>query len=87
MPTGTVQSRRVVLYDNIAMAVAMLPLPFVFPTALTGPLTVFLVFWCWRRHAPPLGRSRVRLYLAGVLGLAETGVWLVIITLALADHL
>jgi hypothetical protein len=64
-----------VLYDNIALALALWPLLLVFPTLITAPAALFVVVRYWGRTAPPLPRSRGRFILAALLALAEIGAW------------
>lgn len=64
------------LYDNIALSLAIFPVPFIYPTLLTAPLVLFLVLWFWKRQVTPVPRSRWRFVLAGVLAALQIAGWI-----------
>ena len=70
--------RSVVRYDNIALALALGPLIFWPTTVLTAPTTLFAVIYFWRRPLGIIPRSRMRLVLAFLIALLETGIWVAV---------
>ena len=64
-----------VLYDNVALALALWPLLLIYPTLITAPATLFVVVRYWHRVNPPVPRSRSRFILATLLALAQIGGW------------
>jgi hypothetical protein len=70
----TLQHRRI-LYDNIALGIALLPFliwPF---TIVTGPAAVVCGIAWWKKPGSILPRTRVRLLLAIFFGLGQMAVW------------
>lgn len=70
------------LYDNVALALAGLPMLVVWPTLVTAPATLVVVWRYWNRvqSARPR-RAHLRFVLAALLALAQIGGW---VTLAVA---
>lgn len=74
-------------YDVIAIQLALLPLvimPFIIFTAVTGPAAVFCAFRYWKKMEGVLGPVKIRMAVALLVGLGETGVWIFILSSALA---
>ena len=73
--------RQRTLYDACALALALMPLliwPF---TAITAPMALGVVIYGWRKPGSIVrGASRVRFVLAGILALAQIGVWVTVLT-------
>lgn len=64
-------------WDNIALALAILPILLWFVTLLTAPATLFLVLWKGRKGPYSLvQRSGWRFLLAGVLALLQIVAWI-----------
>lgn len=61
------------LWDNIALVVACIPFTIIFwfLVFITAPAAVFLALWHWNSPRSMVPRSKFRLVLALVLGLAE----------------
>jgi len=66
-------SRR--LYDSIALALAVLPAFFIWPTLFTAPLAIYLSIRYWNRSLSIVPRWRWRFVLAIVVALAQIGAW------------
>ena len=62
-------------YDNIALAVAVLPLLMLFLTIITAPLTIYLVIRHWKTPTGPLPRTKIRFVLAFLIALTEIIAW------------
>ena len=73
---------RVILYDSIALSLAVVPLlvlmPFFFFTLVTAPMAIYLSVRASRQPRGILSRSRWRAMLALGLGLIQVGGWLVL---------
>lgn len=63
------------LWDNIALLAACLPFTFIFWffAVVSAPASVFLALWHWNSPRSMVPRSRFRLILALLLGLAQIG--------------
>jgi len=62
------------LYDTIVLATALIPILFVWPTIVTAPMSLFLVFRYWNAPTSIIPRTKFRLILAFILaGLQITG--------------
>lgn len=75
--TGLFEPRRV-LWDNVALSMAALPLllfMFWFMTLFGAPATLFVVFRFWRRPLSVLPRTRVRFVIAFLLAVGEIIGW------------
>ena len=71
----TMENRRV-LYDGIALALAVVPILFWPITLLSAPAALFVVFRYWRRPLSILPRTRIRFVFAALIALAEIGGWI-----------
>jgi len=69
-----VENRRV-LFDCLALTVAIVPI-LIWPlTLLTAPASLFIVVRYWRQPLSILPRSRVRFVIAFIIGLAQVCGW------------
>ena len=68
------------LWDNIALVLACVPLTVIFWifAFFTAPAAVFLALWHWNSPRSMIPRSRFRLVLAIILGLAQIGGFVVL---------
>jgi hypothetical protein len=72
-----------VRYDGVALLIALAPL-LIWPlTLITGPGAVFFAVRHWRTPTSIVRRTKVRYVMAIVIGLAETGAWVVGLAYAL----
>lgn len=72
------ENRRI-LYDNIALALAIYPVLFVFPTIITAPLAIFIAVRYWNKPTSIVPRNRIRYILAILLSLIQLVVWTMVI--------
>lgn len=64
-----------VLYDEAALALAILPLLMWPATILTAPATLFLVVRFWKAPGSVVPRSKIKFVLAALVALVEIGGW------------
>jgi hypothetical protein len=65
-------------YDSLALALALVPVLFVFPTIVTAPAALYVALRYWKRKPLILPRSRWRYILAILLSVAQIVVWIVV---------
>lgn len=68
-------------FDRLVLVLAVLPVLLIWPTIITAPLVLFLIFFRWKHPGGFLvGRGRTRAYfvLAGFLALLQIAGWLVV---------
>lgn len=68
---------RRVLYDELALILALLPVIFVFPTLVTAPIALFLCIRHWNTPLTILPRTKFRYVLAGVFAAIQIVGWIV----------
>lgn len=76
------------LYDTLALQLALWPLilPFLwFITVITAPAALYVAIRYRNAPLSLLRRSRWRLYVAGVLALVQTGIWVFLIANLVID--
>ncbi|MEO8044185.1 MAG: B-box zinc finger protein [Spartobacteria bacterium] len=78
-----VENRRV-LYDGLALALAILPLLGWPVTIFTAPTAIFIVVRHWHSPLSILPRTRIRFVLAFVIALAEICGWVALIYFVIA---
>ena len=67
------------LYDNLALAVAILPFfPFVFPSIVGAPIALYIAIRYWKAPSSVVPRTRWRSILAIIIALATIFVWIAI---------
>jgi hypothetical protein len=63
-----------VLYDEIALALAIIPAIFIWPTIITAPMSLFIAIRHWKSPLSIISRTRIRFIIAMALsGLQITG--------------
>lgn len=68
-------SKRIV-YDNLAVALALLPMMFFWATLVTAPAALFVVIRYWRSHpCSVVPRTRFRFVFAGAVALLQMTGW------------
>jgi hypothetical protein len=65
--------QRRTLYDNIALALATLPLLLFWPAFIAAPWALFLVFRHWNDPSSVVPRTKIRFTLAALFAIAEIG--------------
>ncbi|MDR3401799.1 MAG: hypothetical protein P4L99_04795 [Chthoniobacter sp.] len=66
------------LYDNLALAIALIPMLIVWPTIITAPIVLYLAIRYWNAPSSVVPRSRWRLVLAIILALLQIGGWVAV---------
>lgn len=67
-----------VLYDNIVLDLALLPLLIFWLTLLTAPLAWFFLIKYWRTPCSILPRTRIRFVVGGLLATAQIVGWILL---------
>lgn len=70
-------------YDNLAMTLALAPMLIFYLTIITAPVAVFIAIRHWRS---PLGftqRNRIKLAVAGLIGLLQIAGWAILLVVML----
>jgi hypothetical protein len=70
--------RRAVLYDSVALSLAVVPIIFWILTVVTAPLALFVVIRYWKRPGGLVPRSKVRFVVAAGLALMQLTGWAVL---------
>jgi len=66
------ETRRV-LYDNVAMALAVLPILTCFLFPITSPAAIGMAIWGWRKPGSLLPRTKARFVIAIIIGVLGIG--------------
>jgi len=72
-------TKTIVLYDSIALSLAVAPLLVPYVTIFTAPIVLFLVVRYWRRQQSAIPRSRVRFVVAAGFAVLELVGWAVLV--------
>jgi hypothetical protein len=80
----TVENRRI-LYDGLALALAILPILIWPATLLTAPAALYVVLRYWRTPLSILPRTRIRFVIAALLALAQIGGWALLFYFIIAN--
>jgi hypothetical protein len=67
------------LHDNIALYIAVVPIVFVWLTAVTAPTALGYSFYAWKKPSSIVPRTKARLIVAIVLSLLQIVGWVVLI--------
>lgn len=80
----TVENRRM-LYDSLALGLAVLPV-LIWPlTILSAPAALFIVIRYWSDPLSILPRTRIRFVIAALIALAQIGGWLTLLYFFIAN--
>ncbi len=71
------------LYDSAALSLAILPLIMWPLTLVTGPGAIVMGIYAWNKPSSLVGRTRVRIYLAILIGLLQVAGWVTLFTAGL----
>ena len=64
-----------VLYDSIALYLAVIPMIFIWPTILTAPATIYYSFRHWKSPSGIIPRSKIRFIFALMMAGLQVGAW------------
>lgn len=64
------------LYDNVALALAIFPAFTIWTTIITAPVTIGIIIRYWKRQISLLPRSRIRFIIAFTVAVLEIFAWL-----------
>ena len=73
------------LYDHIALSVAALPMIFVWPTIVTAPAALFLVFRYWKAPCSIVEKKRWRFVAAFAFAALQIVGWISLLAIIVAD--
>jgi hypothetical protein len=68
------ENRRV-LYDDIAVALSIIPMIFFWPTIVTAPASIYISLCYWKSPTSIIPRSKVRFIIAILISLLQITVW------------
>jgi hypothetical protein len=66
------------LYDSLALAVALFPMIFVYPTIVTAPIVLYIAIRHWNAPSSVVPRSRWRMVVAVIIALLQIAGWVAI---------
>lgn len=69
-----------VLYDSIALYLAVIPVLFVWPTVLTAPASIFYSLRHWKSPSGIIPRSKVRFIIAIFIAGLQIGGWSLVVS-------
>lgn len=69
-----------VLYDDIAVAVAIIPMIFFWPTILTAPASIYIALRHWKSPGSIIRRSKIRFVIAILISLLQLTGWVILIS-------
>jgi hypothetical protein len=72
------------LYDNLAMALAIWPMLIFYFTVITAPAVLFVVFRYYKAPSSVLPRTKVRFYIAGFIALLQIAGWVTLLVFLLS---
>jgi hypothetical protein len=81
----TLEDQRV-LYDGIALSLAIVPMLIFYLTLITAPMTLFVAIRYWKAPASILRRSKFRFVVAIVISLMQIGGWAALFTFLATRH-
>jgi hypothetical protein len=68
-----------VCYDTVALAIALVSALFIWPTLISAPIVLFMVFRYWNAPGSIIPRSKIRFVLAFGLALLQIVGWILFI--------
>jgi len=69
-----------VLYDDIALALSIIPMIFILPTIATAPISIYLSIRHWKSPTSIIPRTKVRFIIAILLSLFQIMGWVLLIS-------
>ena len=73
----TLQKGRI-LYDEIALAVAVIPMIIFYFTIITAPIAIFISVWFWRKPSSIIPRTKIRFIIAIIVSLLQLTGWFMV---------
>ena len=67
------------LYDNLALALAIWPMLIIYLTVITAPASLFVVFRYYKAPSSILPRTKFRFYVAGLFALLQIAGWVTLL--------
>lgn len=74
------------LYDSAAFLLAVVPLLMWYVTFVTAPAAVILAIYAWNKPSSIVARTRIRIYLAIVIGVLQIGGWVALLVSAFSRN-
>lgn len=74
------------LYDSVALALAIFPLPVFYITILTAPIALYVAIRYWKAPRSIVHRTRIRLVLAIIFASLQIAGWVVAIVMIAGSH-
>ena len=65
-----------ILYDNMTLALAILPTLLIWPTIITAPITLYMTARYWRAPSSLLPRTKVRFVIAAAIAALQIVGWI-----------
>ncbi len=75
-----------ILYDDVALSLAIIPMLFIFATIITAPGVLYLTVKHWRAPSSIIPRSRTRFVLASFLALLQISAWILFSVFYIRRH-
>jgi hypothetical protein len=72
-----------ILYDEVALALSLLPLLMWPATCITAPATVVVVIRCWKRPSSVIPRTKIRFVLALLVAGLQIFGWIALLVAVL----
>jgi hypothetical protein len=76
------ETRRV-LYDNVAIAFAVIPILFIWATIITAPVVLYITVRHWKSPLSIIPRTRARFVIASSIAALQLGGWVALVSFAL----
>lgn len=64
-----------VLYDDIALAIAIIPALFIWVTIITAPISIYLSLRHWKSPTSIIPRTKIRFIIAIMLSVVQIAAW------------
>ena len=74
------------LYDKIALSLAILPLLIFYFTIITAPMTLFVAIRYWKAPGSVVRRTKIRLIAAITIALIEIALWVLFFVILSTHH-
>ena len=67
-----------ILYDEIALSVAVIPILMFYFTIITAPIAIFISIWFWRKPSSIIPRTKIRFIIAIIISFLQLTGWFMI---------